>query len=130
MTRSHRRQTTCSCSAEQVDENGLGLVVSGVAGHGVGRKCVISRIACSSLQVGAWLDTDDVHHEFKSEPFGDGCDDLDVAMRLFTQLVVDVVHGDVQSVCVSEQKKRHRVGATRDGERHRCRRNRKRAARQ
>ena len=84
MTRTHRGQSASPCSAEQVDEHGLGLVVNSVAGHNVGWKCVISRIAGSCLQVGAWLDADNVHHEFKSKSLSDGCDDLDVAMRLFT----------------------------------------------
>ena len=107
MARTHRRQPASARSAEQVDEHSLGLVIGRVAGHGVGRKCVISRIAGSCLQVGARLDADDVYNEFKSEPFGDRCDDFDIAVRLLTQLVVDVVDSDVQPMCVSEKKKRH-----------------------
>jgi len=72
---------------------------------------VEARGAGTRLEVGAGSDLHAVHHQLDTEPCRHGSDDLDVAVRVDAESVVDVVGDRAQSVSCRQDQQRHRVGS-------------------
>ena len=68
----HPGQAVEGGAPEEVDEDGLGLVVGGVAGEHAGREGRVSRRAGPGFEVGAVSDVDRDRPEPGSEPLGGG----------------------------------------------------------
>jgi hypothetical protein len=82
--------------AEQVEEDGLGLVVRRVAGEHVAREGRVPGVARPSLEVGAVGDLDRHRREARSDARRDLGDDLRLGRRAGAEPVVDV-HGAHQA---------------------------------
>ena len=107
MFTAHAGEAIESAPAQQVDQHGLGLIISGVAGQDVDGKHAISGGAGARLDVGARpTDVDSLRAKGCTEPRGGGSNDLCFAIGTVAELVVDVDSGDVEAGGTGERQQR------------------------
>jgi hypothetical protein len=110
-TGSHGRQSTSSGAAQQVDQDGLGLIIGGVTGEHVGGQHRIAGCACPCLQVRAVTHLHDGGVERNAHSVGQRPDHLRLSGSAGSKLVVDVDRGGV-APCGNRQDEQSRgVGA-------------------
>ena len=111
--RAHRRQTVGGRAPKQVQQDGLSLIISGVAGGHVRRQGTESCRAGSRLEVGARADRHPVDDELNAECRRHIAHDLGILLGTGAQTVIDVM-GDGGTVRHDGQhQKRKGVGAAR-----------------
>ena len=110
----HAGEPVGAGAAQQVDQDGLRLVVHGVAGRDVLREDREAGGAGACLEVGAGLDGDGLGFEVGADLGGGGGHDVGFVGRPGTQAVVDVDGGHVASGGGGEDQERDRVGPARD----------------
>jgi hypothetical protein len=105
----HRREAVGGGAPEQVQKNGLGLVVGGVSGGGSRRQDPDSGGARSRLEVRAGTYRDAVNHHLNIEGASEVVDDNDVGLGPLAQAVVDMVRDDNAVAHDGENQQRERV---------------------
>ena len=88
--RAHAAETVEAGATQQVEKNGLGLVVGRVTGEDIGRQDGEPGFACPRLEVRARLHRRLLGSEVRSEPRRGGSHHLGLSARVGTEAVPDV----------------------------------------
>ncbi len=110
----HAGQAVEAGAPQEVEQDGLGLVVGGVAGEDVGGQHGVAGGPGPGLEVGAGGDVDRLGPEAGAEP-GRGGLDAAVGLGLRAQAVVDVDGGDLAAGGDGQDQQGQGVGAAGDG---------------
>ena len=111
----HGREAVSGGAAKQIEQDGLRLVVRGVAGSNRRRQGAQPRRARPRLEIGTWSDRDPVNDDLDAESDSDVAHDLGVLVRTSSQPVVDVIGDDVTAGDDGEHQQGEGVGAAGDG---------------
>ena len=111
----HRRESISSGTTEQVQEDGLCLIVGRVAGGGTGRESPEPSRTRPRLEVGPCTNVHPVDYDLDPERSGDRGYDLSVLGGVLTQAVVDVMCSHITAGDYSEHEQGERVGASGHG---------------
>ncbi len=105
-SRLHGGETVEPGAAHQVDQQGFGLIIGGVTGHGVGAEDAMAGLASPVLQVGAGFDVDGLGSKSGTESLGRRRHGVGFRCRTGAQAVIDVDGGDIQprSTCEPQQR--------------------------
>lgn len=106
---SHTNQTVEARAAQQIDENGLGAIVSGVSRTHVVGECGIARRAGSSLDIGTLFDANGTRCELCSDGARCSRDGVGFQVRSVPETVIDVYCCDLESCSACECEQCQRV---------------------
>ena len=95
-TRTHRAEAFTACTADQAQEQRLGLIVSSVPSEGAEAEHCAASGTGPRLEVGAILEFDAFAAKGHIESFGDGGGDGGIVARVGAKRVIDVNGTDVE----------------------------------
>jgi hypothetical protein len=108
----HRRKTVGSGAPEQVDEDGLRLIVGRVTGRRPSRHSAEPGLARPRLEVRTGSEADAVHDDVDAELAGNLVHNTDILVGVLPQAMVDVMSNDFTAGYCSQHQEGEGVGTS------------------